>query len=109
MTASCERLRCIAYPIALLIAFGSAYHCRPNGSASLIRSSARILRDQRTWHNCNLHNIHNLGHRKTNMVLAVSFPFLLYWNISIVSFFFADTGKGEIGGCVHILKKYLKE
>ena len=32
ITASCERLRCCAYPIALLTAFGPAYHSRPNGS-----------------------------------------------------------------------------
>ncbi len=35
ITASCERLRCIAYPIALLVAFGSPYHMRPKGSELL--------------------------------------------------------------------------
>src|SRR5262245_21877000 len=33
-TPSCERLQCFAYPVALLIAFRSAYHSRPNGSTS---------------------------------------------------------------------------
>jgi len=39
--ASCDRLRNSAYPIALLIAFGSSYHSRPNGSASEIRCTPR--------------------------------------------------------------------
>jgi hypothetical protein len=37
----CDRLRNLAYPIALLIAFGSPYHRRPNGSAAEIRSTPR--------------------------------------------------------------------
>src|SRR2546430_7978676 len=36
---SCERLRCMVYPTALLAAFGSAYHNRPKGRASEIRST----------------------------------------------------------------------
>jgi hypothetical protein len=39
--ASFDRLKNIAYPIALLIAFGSPYHRRPNGIALLIRSKPR--------------------------------------------------------------------
>jgi hypothetical protein len=41
ITASFDRLKNVAYPIALLIAFGSPYHRRPNGSALLIRSKPR--------------------------------------------------------------------
>jgi len=36
-----RRLKCSAYPIVLLIAFGSPYHSRPNGSTSEIRSTLR--------------------------------------------------------------------
>src|SRR5438034_11290821 len=36
-----ERLKNFAQLIALLIAFGSAYHKRPNGNASLLRSTPR--------------------------------------------------------------------
>src|SRR6266566_7461498 len=46
--ASCDRLRCLAYPIALLIAFGSPYHSRPNGRASEIRSAPRLSLHGRT-------------------------------------------------------------
>jgi hypothetical protein len=35
------RLKNFAYPIALLIAFASRYHSRPNGSASEISSTRR--------------------------------------------------------------------
>src|SRR5262249_37345459 len=42
ITASSYRLRCIAYPIALVTAFGSPHHRRPNGSASEIRSTPRL-------------------------------------------------------------------
>ena len=38
---SVERLSCIALLIALAIASGSPYHSRPNGCASLIRSTPR--------------------------------------------------------------------
>jgi hypothetical protein len=41
ITALCERLKNLAKPIAFVIAFGSPYHRRPNGSASLIRSKPR--------------------------------------------------------------------
>src|SRR5439155_20661069 len=47
ITASCERLRCFAYPFALLIAFGPAYQRRSNGRASEMRSTPRLpLRGQ---------------------------------------------------------------
>jgi hypothetical protein len=39
-----DRLSCIAYPIALLTAFGPSYHRRPKGSASEIRSTPRLSR-----------------------------------------------------------------
>ena len=41
ITALCDRLKNFAYPIALLTAVGSAYHRRPNGSTSEIRSTPR--------------------------------------------------------------------
>jgi hypothetical protein len=51
MTASCERLRCLAYPIA----FVPAYHSRPNGSASEIRSTSRLSWRGRT----STHRLHS--------------------------------------------------
>jgi hypothetical protein len=41
--ASCERLRNFAYPIAFAIAFGSAYHRRPKGSASPNQIDAAMI------------------------------------------------------------------
>jgi hypothetical protein len=42
ITASRDRLQNLAYPTASLTASGSPYHMRPNGSASLIRSTPRL-------------------------------------------------------------------
>ena len=43
ITALCDRLRCLAYPIAFATALASPYHSRPNGSASEIRSAPVLI------------------------------------------------------------------
>jgi hypothetical protein len=48
VTARCDRLRNFAYSIALLTAFGSAYHSTPNGRASEIRSTPHARKAQET-------------------------------------------------------------
>jgi hypothetical protein len=42
-SSQCERLKSFAQATALLGAFGSPYHSRPNGSASEIRSKPRFI------------------------------------------------------------------